>query len=70
MEKREGEVFCALISVDQRQLLDVCLVLVLLDVEVLELVGALVGRHHAQEISHLHLLEELLGQVLEVPLGE
>lgn len=36
----------------------------------LEGVGVLVGRDHTEPLAHLVLLEELLGQVLEVPLGE
>jgi len=54
----------------QMSLLVACVVLVLLDVEILELVGALVGGHYTQEIPHLHLLQELLRQILEVPLRE
>lgn len=62
-------VVCAFL-LRKHPLLVASVVLVLLDVEVLQLVSSLVGGHHAQEIPHLHLLQELLGKVLEIPLRE
>jgi len=40
------------------------------DVEVAELVGGLVGGDHVEVIAELLLLQVLLGEVLEVSLGE
>jgi hypothetical protein len=42
----------------------------LLDVEVLDLIGGSVGCDHVQELSKTVLLEVFLGEVLEVSLGE
>ena len=41
-----------------------------MDVEVAELVGGLVGRDDVEVVTELLLLEVLLGEVLEVALGE
>jgi hypothetical protein len=49
-----------------KRLLVVLSVVIVDNVEELELVDALGGRHDAQPVAELHLLEELLGQVLEV----
>merc|ERR1712060_510276 len=43
---------------------------VVVDLEVTELVGALVSGDNAEILTHLLLLQVLLGQVLEVALGE
>lgn len=48
------------------RLLVILSVLIIDDVEELELVDTLGSRHNAQPVAELHLLEELLGQVLEV----
>ena len=54
----------------KNRLVVVLLVVVVLDVVVLELVGALVRRHQTKVILGVVLLEKLLRQVLQVPLGE
>jgi len=51
-------------------LLVVLSVLSELDVVELESVGVLIGGDNTEPLAHLVLLEELLGQVLEVALGE
>lgn len=50
----------------ENSLLVVLSVVIVDNVEELELVDALGGRDDAQPVAELHLLEELLGQVLEV----
>lgn len=51
-------------------LLVILLVGIVDDVEELELVHSLRGRDDAEPVTELHLLEELLGQVLEVTAGQ
>ena len=52
------------------RLLVIILLLVLHDVEEAELVDTLAGADDAQPVTELLLLEELLGQILEVAAGE
>lgn len=42
----------------------------MIDVEVTELVGFLISSNNVHEITQLVLLQELLGEVLQVALGE
>merc|ERR1712157_609689 len=46
------------------------LVILIVDLEVSELVAVLGGSNHAEPVPQVVLLQVLLGQVLEVPLGE
>ncbi len=46
------------------------LFLLVMNVEVLQLVRVLVGRDNTQPITELLLLQVLLSQIFEVPLGE
>lgn len=57
-------------SKKKNRLLVVLSVVIVDNVEELELVDALGGRHDAQPVAQLHLLEELLGQVLKVAAGQ
>merc|ERR1719158_165505 len=46
------------------------LIILVVDLEVSELVAVLGGSNHAEPVPQIVLLQVLLGQVLEVPLGE
>ena len=63
-----GEVDCYYWWEQERSLF--FLTLIVVNLEVTELVGGLVGGDNSEIFTHLLLLEVLLGQVLEVSLGE